>query len=699
LVTASCNQAAEMARFSLAVLAAYGAALCSGARLATDGGINVCYFTNWARYRTGLINTGKDVFEMDLDASLCTHFMYGFATVTPEFDLKSNDPNADHPSGHEAQDGLCPEVCNDAGFKADWSNPDGERCDWPCSPTRTMRGYEAATAGMKAKSPELKVLISVGGWNFNDCAASPAATVGQGSATCELFSNIAASEESTRLFARNVIAFCRKWGFDGFDLDWEYPVVAGHNSNQKVDGAFQDQTQDYKNYISMLRVMKEEFASEGTGTPLLLTAAVGVGKHTVDTAYDIPGMNEHLDLINLMTYDLHGGWEPRTGCNANLYATKEDEELGGGVGAGKAVDNYPLSVSWAVDYWIHHGASPSKLTMGLATYGRGWKLANAADHGYNAAAAGASTPGASTKEAGYKAFYEIQELLRDGTATRYYDSDRECPYVVTSDGEWIGYDDKQSLAAKVDFAKDRKLAGTMVWALDLDDFTGAYEADGARYPLIRLMRERWLGGSAPVPTPAPITTSSTAAPSTSAMSTTSMPVTSAASSTPASSTSASSTSLTPAPSTSGAAPSSECNGGCSQCDAVPGNNQAATDDACAPCASGQTWWPCNLGLCYCASGGSSPTPAPSTSPSTTPTASASTPAPSSTTTAPAPPSTGCVDFAGAHCGGCLAQNGVCWDMDEVWCDTYKFTWCKVSVGLAQTVGAKVQKHTFLRGGA
>jgi hypothetical protein len=38
-------------------------------------------------------------------------------------------------------------------------------------------------------------------------------------------------------------------------------------------------------------------------------------------------------------------------------------------------------------------------------------------------------------------------------------------------------------------------------------------------------------------------------------------------------------------------------------------------------------------------------------------------------------------------------------MDEVWCDTYKFTWCKVSAGLAQTVGAKVQKHTFLRGGA
>jgi len=41
--------------------------------------INVCYFTNWARYRTGLINDeGKDVFEMGLSGDLCTHFMYGF---------------------------------------------------------------------------------------------------------------------------------------------------------------------------------------------------------------------------------------------------------------------------------------------------------------------------------------------------------------------------------------------------------------------------------------------------------------------------------------------------------------------------------------------------------------------------------------------------------------------------------------------
>merc|ERR1719273_1233801 len=104
---------------------------------------------------------------------------------------------------------------------------------------------------------------------------------------------------------------------------------------------------------------------------------------------------------------MHGGWESRTGCNANLYATAEDVEYGGGVGAGEAVAGYPLSVSWAVDYWLDHGAKPEQLTMGLGTYGRGWKLQSMADTGYNAPVLGVSTPGPSSGEAGYLAYYEI----------------------------------------------------------------------------------------------------------------------------------------------------------------------------------------------------------------------------------------------------------------------------------------------------
>merc|ERR1719189_3568180 len=98
----------------------------------------------------------------------------------------------------------------------------------------------------------------------------------------------------------------------------------------------------------MLRILKEEFSKESSVNPLLLTAAVGVGRDTVEVAYDVPGMSQYLDLINLMTYDLHGAWEDRTGCNAPLYTT-----------------------------------------------------------GFNAPATGACAKGISTGENGYRAFYEI----------------------------------------------------------------------------------------------------------------------------------------------------------------------------------------------------------------------------------------------------------------------------------------------------
>jgi len=349
--------------------------------------------------------------------------------------------------------------------------------------------------GMRRKNPAIKTLISVGGWNFNDCNCPASACFGQGSATCEIFSTIAASESKIRTFASNILDFCRRWGFDGFDLDWEYPVKAGHNSNQKVNGEFVETPQDYVNYITMLRILKEEFQKEGDASgraPLLLTAAVGVGKPTIDVAYDVPGMSQYLDQINLMTYDVHGGWEDRTGHNAPLYATAEDEALAG----------YPLSVSWAVDYWIKLGASPSQLTIGLATYGRGWKLADSSQTGFNAPAAGKAAPGVSTKEAGYLSYYEVEDKIAGG-ATVTYDTDREGPYIV-SNGEWFGYDNQRSFCTKIAFGKSRGLAGSMIWALDLDDFAGRYGKGD--YPLVRLAGSGGAGCSGgPTPTPTPPT--------------------------------------------------------------------------------------------------------------------------------------------------------------------------------------------------
>jgi len=223
----------------------------------------------------------------------------------------------------------------------------------------------------------------------------------------------------------------------------------------------------------MLRIIREEFELEAqqTGnTQLLLTAAVGVGKSTVEQAYDIPAMSELLDLIGLMTYDLHGTWESVTGFNAPLFATAEDE----------AMYTYPVSVSWAVDYWLERGARADQLLVGFGTYGRGWKLADASCNTPLCSTSGPCVAGDSTKLPGYLAYYEIEDLVSRGAATKYYDNDRKAPYIVTTSGDWIGYDDPTSFEAKLDFLKSKNLRGAMTWAIDLDDLS--------TYPLLNTLK-------------------------------------------------------------------------------------------------------------------------------------------------------------------------------------------------------------------
>ncbi|MPC83155.1 Acidic mammalian chitinase [Portunus trituberculatus] len=82
------------------------------------------------------------------------------------------------------------------------------------------------------------------------------------------------SATSRSTFITSCVKFLLKYGFDGLDLDWEYPAMRG------------GQPKDKENFALLLQEMKASFKQH----KLLLTSAVSAGKATIDLSYNITAL-------------------------------------------------------------------------------------------------------------------------------------------------------------------------------------------------------------------------------------------------------------------------------------------------------------------------------------------------------------------------------------------------------------------------
>ena len=276
---------------------------------------------------------------------------------------------------------------------------------------------------LRTENPDLKLLISVGGWTRST-----------------YFSDAALTEESRRIFAESAVEYMLRHNLDGIDLDWEYPGHPGAgNVYREVDK---------QNFTLILRELRRQLdkqttADERNENPYLLTIATGASKGFLENT-EMHIAHQYLNFINVMTYDYHTGGSPVAGHHTNLYPNQSVHFTG---------PSADQSIQWHIDA----GIPSEKLVLGVAFYGRYWTEVRPESNGLYQFAPGS--------DRGTYRFDELRDdyINRNGF-TRFWDHEAKAPYLWNPDiQKLISYDDEDSIRYKSHYIKARGLGGAMFW--------------------------------------------------------------------------------------------------------------------------------------------------------------------------------------------------------------------------------------------
>lgn len=287
---------------------------------------------------------------------------------------------------------------------------------------------------LKSQNDRLKTLIAVGGW-----------------AGSIHFSDIAATAERRKLFSDSAVAFLRHYGFDGIDVDWEYPVAGGREDNSR-------RPEDRENFTFLLQALRTALdAAGGTdGKRYLLTIAAGGSDEYVDNT-ELRKIAGTVDWLGLMSYDFAGPWSKASGHNAPLFADP----------ANPSPEGARNTVAAAVMRYLEAGVPPRKLLLGLPLYGRTWRGCNPRNNGEYQECTG---PAKGTWEDGVLDYQDIAaHYLPNHAFVRHFNQAARVPLLfAATSGQFISYDDVESFRDKVSFLKERGLGGVMYWEITAD---------------------------------------------------------------------------------------------------------------------------------------------------------------------------------------------------------------------------------------
>lgn len=163
--------------------------------------------------------------------------------------------------------------------------------------------------------------------------------------------------------------------------------------------------------------------------------------------FDPISMECYVDFFNFMAYDLHGPWEA--------------SDLGAFVRSQSSILDIESDI---LPLWFD-GVDPAKINLGIPYYGRGYTLSNTSCTDIGCPYSGASLPGPCTQSPGVLSLREIDEIIKEKNLTSKLIPD-EIVKQISWDNQWMGYDDRDTIAMKNKWGDQHCLGGTAVWSID-----------------------------------------------------------------------------------------------------------------------------------------------------------------------------------------------------------------------------------------
>ncbi|RCI00030.1 hypothetical protein CU098_003049, partial [Rhizopus stolonifer] len=281
------------------------------------------------------------------------------------------------------------------------------------------------------------------------------------------FPTLIRTRKSRRSFVTKLAKAMEKYDLDGLNIDWEYPNDPNGISCNKKN------PKDTENFLLFILELRQMLDSTYVDQHKLITAAVSTDVFKDQDQKPIAKLDkrwaEAMDAFYIMAYDISGSWSDFTASNAPLYSDKQS-----------------ISGSSSIEAWIRAGIPSQRIYLGVPFYGYTHKTL-ASQPGMNIKLDRSipqikgdtyddyladPCPDAKPTFSGQIQWRSINNMgiqRNESGWTTMFDQKSMTPFANHPTGQFITFDNQESLQFKTKYAQDHQLGGVMLWSLEMDD--------------------------------------------------------------------------------------------------------------------------------------------------------------------------------------------------------------------------------------